>query len=318
MENQKVKPVTEGGVLSALAVLMALISIYVPVIGAAVVFILPLPVIILVVRHGVKWGILLSAVSAALIAILVHPMQALKIFVAFGLVGMVFGYTYRKGYSALKSLLIGIFSSILSILAVIALSILLLNVNPLHMQEAIAGSFETSMGIYRAAGMDGRQIAQVEKELKEAVEMIGLLTPMIVVFSGIAIAYINFIVAGKVLKKLGHTDIVSLKPFVQWRMPLWAVYLYAFALIGMYWGSTRGLDLLFQASLNANILSTLLGFIQGMTLVAGLMGRYHLSKPIRWLILIIIMTNGFFLQMIGFVGLFDIVVDYRRRLGWKK
>lgn len=318
MENKKIKPMTEGGILSAIAVVMALISIYVPIIGAAIVFILPVPIIILVVRHGVKWGVMLSIISALLIAMLIHPMQALKILVAFGLVGLVLGHTYRRGYGALKSLFIGIFSSILSILAVAALSMLILNINLMNLDMVITKSFEMSMDIYRAAGMDEKQLATVAEDFKQGLEMAKLLMPMIVVFSGVIVAYVNFIVAGWVLKKLGHTDIVSLKPFAQWRMPLWVVYLYAFALVGLYWGSTRELAVLLQASLNANMLATILGFIQGLTIVSAVMNRYNLSKLIRYLILIVVLTNGFFLQTLAFVGLFDIVFDYRRRLGWNK
>ena len=319
MGSQKIKPMAEGGILSAIAVAMALISIYVPLIGTMVAFIWPLPIIILVVRHGIRWGIMASIVSCLLIAMLIHPMQALMMLIAFGLVGLVLGYNYRKGYGAFKSLGIGIIASILAKIAVIALSAVLLNINPFQMQmEAVDEGFKTSIEIYRTAGMSEEQLATLETDIKHGMEVVKLLFPMIIVFAGIIDAFINFSVAGKVLRKLGNTDVVSLKPFSEWRMPIVVVYLYAFALIGMYWGSTREIELLFQISLNANVFATALGFIQGLTIFTTVANRYNLSKFLRGIILILVFTTGLFLQVLAFIGLFDIVFDYRRRLGWHK
>lgn len=316
MVNQKIKPMAEGGILSAIAVIMALTSIYVPIIGTVVAFIWPLPIIVLVVRHGIRWGIMASVVSSLLIAMLIHPMQALMMFIGFGLVGIVLGYNYRRGFGAFKSLFIGMLSSIVAKAAVIGLSMLLMNINPFATQlEVMDEAFKSSINIYRAAGMAEGELVKLEAELTQALELVRLLFPLVLIFAGMLDAYINFTVAGKVLRKLGN-ETAELTAFKDWRMPLWVVYLYAFSLIGMYWGSTRELELLFRVSLNANIFGTVLGFLQGMTLMASAADRYKLATVWRVILLILFLTNGFFLQVIGFVGLFDIVFNYRRRLGW--
>lgn len=319
MENRKIKPMTEGGILSAISVAMAMIGLYVPILGAVVTFIWPLPIIILVVRHGIRWGVMASVVSGILIAILTHPLQALSMVIAFGMVGLVLGFSYRKGYSALKSLALGMTASVVSKIAVLALAMAVLNINPITMQfdmmrEALAGSLE----FYRSAGIDEQRVAAIGQDFERGMETVKLVIPILIAFAGMLDAYINFVVAGKVLRRLGSTSVPVLLPFSQWRLPWGIVYLYAFSWIGIYWGSSREIPLLLQVSLNANMFSSVLGFVQGLSVLSAMAGRYNLSKWIRGIILFFILTNGFFLQTIGLVGLFDIVVDYRRRLARRK
>ena len=319
MGHQKVKPLTEGGILAAISVVMALTSIYVPLLGTIVAFIWPLPIIILVVRHGLRWGILASVVSGILIALLIHPMQAISMTVAFGLVGLVIGYNYRQGYGAFKSLLMAMAASIISKIAVLALGALLLNINPMSMQiDIMKEAFSTSIDIYRSSGMSENEIAQLETNFKTGLDTISLLFPIIIVMAGMLDAYINFIVSGRVLRRLGTLDLVTLKPFTQWRFSLWVVYLYAFSLIGMYWGPQLKSDLLFQVSLNANIFANLLGFVQGLTLLGYAADHYKLGKFIRVFGVIVLATNGFFLQVISLTGLFDIIFDIRRRMAARR
>lgn len=319
MENKKIKPMTEGGILSAISVGMALISIYIPLLGTVAALIWPLPVIILVVRHGIRWGVMALVVSAVLISMLVHPLQALSMVVAFGLVGLVIGYSYRSGFGALKSLLLGISASVISKIAVIALGAVIMNVNPLNLQMDMMGeAFSTSAEIYRSAGMSEAEIATIGENFKAGMETVKLLLPVAIVFAGMLDAFLNFILSGRVLRRLGQADIAKIMPFTEWRMPWFVVYLYAFSLIGMYWGSTRELTLLFQISMNVNMFSNVLGFVQGLGLVQYATDRYNLSKFVRAIILVLILTNGMFLQIVGLTGLFDIIFDYRRRFAMRK
>ena len=90
------------------------------------------------------------------------------------------------------------------------------------------------------------------------------------------------------------------------------IYIFGFALVGLYWGSTREIELLQQASLNAYVLCTLAGFIQG-TAVLSKLTRNRLSRWIFWMIIVFVFVNGTISQLVSIFGLFDILLDYRRR-----
>ena len=51
---RKTSAMVEAGILAAIAIVMALISMYVPVLGAFVNFVWPLPIVICGCRHGLK------------------------------------------------------------------------------------------------------------------------------------------------------------------------------------------------------------------------------------------------------------------------
>lgn len=318
MINHRIKPMTEGGVLSAVSVVMALISIYVPVLGAFVALVWPLPIVILIVRHGMRWGVLALAVSAMLIAILAQP-QALLIVASFGLVGLALGHNIRTGYGALKTLLLTMAASIVSKVALFGLTALVFQINPAAMQlDVMRDAFAASMEFYRSLGLPEQEIAAMEDNLKRGLETIGIVFPALFVIAGMMDAYINFAVSRKVLKRLGVADMPELTPFRRWRLPWSVVYIYAFSWVGLYWGSSREIAALTQVSMNANMLAAVLGFVQGLCVLSCAAARYQLSKLVRGIILLIILTNGFLLETIGLIGLFDIIFDYRRRLALEK
>ena len=60
----RVTSMTESGLLAAITVVMALIGVYVPLLGTVAILMWPLPILILIVRHGLRWGVMAVVVSA--------------------------------------------------------------------------------------------------------------------------------------------------------------------------------------------------------------------------------------------------------------
>ena len=57
---------------------MALISMYVPVLGAFVNFVWPLPIVICGCRHGLKWSVMTLLVATIIVAMIISPINAKK------------------------------------------------------------------------------------------------------------------------------------------------------------------------------------------------------------------------------------------------
>ena len=66
MAEFKIKSTTEGGLLAAITVIMGLIAVYMPILGTIATLLWPMPIIILVVRHGLKSGVI-SIIAATII-----------------------------------------------------------------------------------------------------------------------------------------------------------------------------------------------------------------------------------------------------------
>mgnify|MGYP003586618086 CR=1 FL=1 len=311
----KINSMTESGILAAITVVMALIAVYVPMLGIVAVLLWPLPMIVLIVRHGLRWGIMSVLVAAILTAVLVEPLISLRLALAFAPGGIALGIGYRRGWPGVRIFTVGVIVSLAAKMAALGLVFLITNIHPFTMQfDALNDSFQKSVEIYQSFNMTEEQIEQAKETFSQNMQLVKLLLPMVVVLMGLMDTALNFVIGGKVLHRLGH-DVPVFPKFTEWRLPKAFLYLFGFSLVGMYWGTTRELALLYQVSLNGNMIATFAGIIQGVALYQNMTERYHWSKILSTVVLVFIVLNGVLLQLLAFTGLFDMVFDYRRRFG---
>lgn len=317
MPTNRITPLTESGLLAALTVIMGLASVYVPVLGMVAAVLWPMPVIVLVVRHGLRWGVMASLVAGVLMALLIEPTISLRMVITFAPMSLALGYGFFKNWSAVRILLVSFVVAIASVLVGLALVLLITGINPMDMQmDMMKESMDASISLYKSAGLTEEQLQESVNQMNQAVDTIKLLFPLIIVISGVVVSFMNYWIAARVLKRLGHI-VPMLPPFSEWRLPKVVIYLYAFALIGMYWGSSREISALYQISLNLNMLATFMGLLQGLAVLFYFINRRTTSTLLKVLVVCIILMNGFFTQILSFVGIFDMLFDYRRRFGEK-
>ena len=312
MQKSPVRPVVEGGVLTAVAIIFAFISTYVPILGAFVNLLWPVPIVLLGVRHGYKWSIMAVVAAGIIIALLMHPLNAVSVVVGFGLIGIALGYAIRQGFPPAKTLLLGSAASLISKAAVIAISAVVMGYNPLNLQtEAMVKGLEQAMEFYRGMGMKPEDLAQMETAMRPMIEMMKIILPAGFVLAAVVDTFLNFQVAKAVLARLGH-HIEPFPPFRRWSMPRLTIYALAVALVSIYWGKTREIELLFNTGMNLQVITTMLLFIQGLAVFYFLADKYNLSRIVRSIILFLIFSNGIFMQALIIGGAFDLIFDYRQ------
>ncbi|MBP1764113.1 MAG: Protein of unknown function rane [Firmicutes bacterium] len=302
----------EGGVLTAVAILFALISAYLPLLGAFVSLIWPVPIILLGARHGYKWSIMATVASGLLIAILMHPLHAVGVVIGFGLIGIVLGHSFRSGYSPVRAMIVGSAASLVSKVAVLGIGALVMGVNPLDAQtDALVQSVGQVTEIYRNLGMKEEDLEKLSTTMQEMMSVLKIILPAGFIAAAVFDTYLNFVVAKSVMKKLGHT-VAPFPPFKHWNMPWVVLAGFLAALIMIYWGRTREISWLFEVGLNLQVLASIFLLVQGLALVFFLTDKYKVSKFVRGLILILVLSNGFLSQILILVGAVDIAIDYRR------
>jgi len=313
MQRAPVRPVAEGGVLTAVAIIFALISTYVPVIGAFVTLIWPVPIILLGVRHGYNWSVLAVVASGIIISLLMPPLTAIAVIIGYGLIGIVLSYALRSSFSPAKALLLGAAASLISKMAVIGIMAVVMGFNPLIIQtEAMTEAIKQALEFYRSMGMKTEDLAQMEAAMQPMPGILKMILPTCFILAAFIDTYLNFQVVKVVLGRLGQ-PIKSLPPFRYWSMPPVTVYALALALVALYWGQSREIDLLYTAGMNTLVLSGTVLFIQGMALFYFLADKYKLSKLTRGIILFLIFfSNGIFIQSLIIGGAFDLIFDYRQ------
>ena len=313
MDSHRITPLTEGGLLAALTVVIAIASVYVPLAGPFIALLWPLPLAVLVLRHGMRQGIMAMLVAGAALAMLIEPLIALRLVMAYGPLGLVLGYGYRKGYNGIKLFTLAFLAAILGELVVLGLIFAIFGNNPFAMlMDGLKSSFEASFNLYEQAGMPAEEIEAGRAQIATGLQLMSQLGPLLIVVLGLLDAGVAFFFGGRILARLGH-EVPQLPPFADWRLPKAFAYLFGFAMVGLYWGGTRQIEWLYQLALNADMLALFAGLIQGLALVATVMNKFKVTGFWRWLFYLLILLNGLFAQILAFTGLFDMVFDYRRK-----
>lgn len=315
MNNHKFTPLTESALLVALTVVMALIALYVPVISIIAAVIWALPLVITVVRHGLKRGVMALLAVALILSMLSEPLIAIRMTLFFGIPGLMLGYGFEKMWPSAKILTAALIVSLLSKIAAMAVFFLATGINFLDMSiDMLRDSFDMSFQLYEELNVPEDQLNQAKSDVDGSLDMLTLFMPLMVFFMAVVDTLINYLVAGRVIKRLGIT-VPTLPPFTEWRLPSAFLYLFGFSLVGLYWGSTREIDVLYTASLNAYMLSMFAGLLQGFALVFFAAQRFGVSTLWLVIITVVIIASGILTEVVSFTGLFDMFFDYRRRFG---
>ncbi len=313
--NSTVKPMAESGVLVAAVVILTLVSLYVPLVGSFTLIFLPLPNIMLVMRHGVRWGWMVVLVASLVIGICTGAFAAVNILVLCGLLGTALGYGFRHRWTAVRTILLGAGAGVAGFLLSFGFSLAVLGIHPIAMEaELLRQTVEQAVEFKRSAGASAEEVESFRAALGQSVDLVIRMIPMALILVQVLTAYFNFLAAKAVLRRIDRTELPDLPPLREWRMPEGAVYLFLLSLVGQYWGATRDWTLLYDISLNLNLAALFCGFLQGMGLLFYFQYRYRFSRFMRGLILLILLFTGL-LQIFAIAGLCDIALDVRKRLG---
>ena len=313
MVSNRLTPLTESGILAALSVVLGLMAVYLPILGVIAVMVWALPLLIVTVRHGLKYGIAAAVAAMAVLSLFAGPPLAFRLFLAFAPTGVVLGQAIRSGCSGTRTFFYGLAASIGGKLLGFALIFFLMGIDPWQAQlDGLTQAFSTTLSMYEDMGLDAAAVAQSRGEIEAALTMIGKLAPLVVLIMGLSDTVVLFLLGGRILRRLGSAA-PQLPPFGAWRLPVGFLYLFGFSLVGLYWGGTRELPAVYTAALNANMAAMLAGGIQGLSLLSVLLGHFRLGRGVRILIYVFVLFNGLLLQIVAFTGLIDMFFDYRKR-----
>lgn len=312
MRTLSVRGLTEGAILAALVALFALASRYLPLIGIASALVCPLPLTMLVIRHGTLVGLLAAVVAAAIGAMISEPLTGVTILITFAPLGIALGIGIRRRLPASTVVLISTAVVTLSLLVNVLGTLLLAGVNPYTLMiEGMQRGQDTAVRLYSRLGMDRQQIEQVTGPMRQFIDLLPRLIPLLIVVGGVSTAYINYQVGRLVLRKFGQ-DLPALPPMFMWRVPSPFLWVLPLGLLLVVWGRTR-YPALETAGLNLSILAQMVFSLQGLFVGWVLLERFSMSRWLRWLIIAFAFTNPFLGLLAFFLGLADTAFDLRRR-----
>ncbi len=310
---RKTSAMVGAGILAAVAIVMALISMYVPVLGAFVNFLWPLPIVICGCRYGLKWSLMTLLVATIIIAMILSPINAFFLAAIFGLLGLILGECMRRHLPPAQLMLYGSIGAALALVINIVLSFLVLGIDPIEM---IFTSFHESLSqltaYYREHGMTEDEIKKAVDGYKEMLRMMRIIMPGAFFLCAPIMAFINYIAAKKILTKLGDS-FADFPPFVLLRVPSWILWPYAISLLSVtYFYQTDQGSWLYTLSVNVQTVCSFVLVLQGIVLLYWFVDKK--GKPRWWanIATLILFLVPLFSQIMVYVGAFDTIFDFRK------
>jgi len=308
----------EGAVMAALAALLAVLSLYVPLLSFVLVIAWPIPLTVVVVRHGLKLGFLTTLVAGILVTMLAGPVQSTYLFLQYGLLGLIYGWCFRQKVSGGLSVLAGSLAAILGLFLVLFVSGVVLG-QPLlgltQLEEETRQIIDESYRLYEQNGLL-EEMGITENEFRETmnqmVELVIRLIPASLAITSMMLALGNYLIATLILRRMGN-EIPGFPPFREWRLPWYTSWGLIAGLLS--WVSGNYWHLSWAVTLGQNILLVMLvpSLVQGLAIITYYYHRWRLSPLIKALIIFLLVLNlQISLLVVIALGAFDPLVNYRK------
>lgn len=312
MKKNDTKAMVEGALLAAISVILSLFTLYFPILGSFTSLFLPVPLVILGLRHGLGTSVLSTVVASLVVGMISGPIQGITILLGFGLIGVSMGWALRRNLGITKTMVVGSIASLLSKVALILLTMLVMGINPLQEELlAMRESMEYITGLYGRMGMDPNTLQDLNQSLSTMLDLLAMTFPALLILAAVMDTFLCYIMAKFVLARLGQR-IEDFTPFYLWRLP---DYIIPAALSGVllgllepYWPA----KVLSTLSANLIVMSVFAFWVQGFSLLSFFLNKYKVAKPMRIFIVFLAFFNPLFSQIIAIGGAAEIVFNFRR------
>lgn len=304
----KTKALTEGAMLSALMVLMVYVGIHIGFIG----IIVPVPLAVLVLRHGFKAGLVVAFVSSIVSSLVLGSILLSLELILIGILGIALGMAIREGFTITQTFFVGMGAALVSI----GLKILTYSaITGMNLLEMYLEMWDTTsnqwMRIWEGLNLPEEAILEYASMLEAIPVLVQMLLPSLLLGMAVVQAFVTLLVLRLILKRLG-TTIPWFPPFSHWRFPWHLVW-------GFILGRLIGVLTLFHPHLiltrigaNLDMIFLYVFFIQGLAIVWFFFDRFKIPKVFRILFVIFLFQPGLFGTLVALFGVLDIWVDFRK------
>ncbi|SUY48529.1 membrane protein [Clostridium putrefaciens] len=319
MQNRKytTKEILEVGLMAAIIIILNFIIIYVPILGAVISIALPLPVVILYVRHNGKIALLTCILSFIVMLMFIDPIRAIISSISILFLGITLGYCIKHKRGFFKTLLYQTIAGFIQMVigVYIYMSFIVKTsldgyINIMFIKP-FKESIAISKGIYEGLGIDiTSNPTMTLLESLDARTLLIMIPAVIIIILAIS-AYINIIIANKVLKRLGY-EVEEPKPFTKWyfddRVAAGFIIAICLSIILNSYKIPLGEYLLpFSVTLFQFML-----LIDGLSLIFYyLEKRFNNKKGIKTFVVIMLFIIQPFILFVAYLGLGDIFIDLR-------
>ena len=296
----KGRNLAEGGLLLALYTILLFITLYVPLIGTILMFVLPVPFILIALKQNLKWSFLFLAASTFM-NIILGSIPAIPVTVMFGLIGITIGYYIQCNKSQLQMYIISVLIFIFGILAIFIGSMVLFDFN--YIEETInmvESSLEQSEQMLTALGQE----EGVTETISQNLELIQTILPSFLVICSIIMVGIIFLVCKPIINRFSDKKLIIGK-VRDMQLPKSLLWYYLFIMISSLFFSEEDGQLIYTFLVNGIYLLQFLILLQGFSFIFYFSNIKGWPKgiPITVVVLSVLLPFAPFVRILGIMDL---------------
>ncbi|MCL0080925.1 YybS family protein [Peptococcaceae bacterium] len=314
MTNTKAtRALVEGAFLAALAVLIAAVGLYLPWLFFVTALLFPVPLILMVYRHGLKKGIMSLLVTGVLLLMLYpDPLSITLLMVQLGPVALVLGWLFRNQVSAGKSIVVAAITAALLMVLVTGLMALLLGINPFEITEHLHAAKEASKQFYQDAGfLKDEQAQKFQEVINNMISTVVLLLPGILISSAMISTLLTYLLARAIMVRL-HCSVPVLASFSQWTYPWYTLWGVIAGLILILVGDAYALEIITQIGQNLLYIFGIALMLLGLSVAVYYYKKITWPKVIKIILVILLVMWPYTPFILAIVGMLDAVMDIRQ------
>lgn len=317
-QSRAIQPLTEGAILAALTTVLGIMSLGVPVFRVVTDFLWGIPIILLLVKYETKVAVMALVVSVFLMLLFFDPLTVLLFAIEMSPLALCYGFLIRKQISAGKSLVIGTVVAVGAELLTILGFLYLAHINVVPAKEELLRQANEALKLYKQVGLidmyaqKGISEEMLKEALYQSVRIVALLTPAFLVLSSIVRAFLTWIVAGRVMRRVGFA-VNELPRFSAWSLPWYWVWFLISGLILVIAGDYFHVTVAASIGKNVTFVTAFVYLIIGLSVAVHLLKNWRLPTWIKIFVVLVSLLNlTGTLIMLVLLGVFDAFVVFRR------
>jgi uncharacterized protein YybS (DUF2232 family) len=234
--RSRTQGLTEGAILAALVALLVVASRYFPPFAIVAQYLCPVPLAMLVIRHGVRIAAIAGVVAALIGVVLGGPLLGLAILIGVAPMGIAIGLGTRQRWDPVRII------ALAAVVAFVSIAFSFAGVlagGPSgaagmlkEMNASIERSIEWSTQLYGRMGIPLAEQQKKAQELRQSIRLLPYVFPAMLLMGAVAAAWVNYEVSRRILRRFGY-QLATLPPMRTWRVPSAAAWLLPLALVAV-------------------------------------------------------------------------------------
>lgn len=309
LDNKKNKKRVENFLAVAIATVVMLLGIYyIPII----IFLYPIPFIILGVKYEMKNNILGMIVSTIIIGLIVDKVSGIIILASYLPLSIVLNYNIKSRKKSIETIAISTLVLFMSSLLVLSIMDNMTGVSVItKLEGTFAQALEGQIEALKETELSSSDIFKINDFFENLYDYVLLVLPSTILIFSLITVYLNHLISVLILRKLGY-GIVSVPRFSRFKLPNNILIGIGIMFLGTFLLKVFKLFYYKTIFLNLIFLVFFIFFVQGISVIDYKLIEKNTNGFFRIFIILFLIMILPLQGIITFMGVLDAFFDFRK------